>query len=188
MRKNLEVKNVDKKIPDTNGLVIATVLNTKISEVENKIPDTSCLVTTTALNTKISKVDNKIPDHPKQITTQEFNKLTAENFDARQVNLVSETDFDNKLISFNRKITSNKTKYLQVQKKPNSLIAKDFMFFLGTIYFTSNDESHYTFVYQPTLDTLELKQTKVLITFLVGNQRECIILNLRHYRQLSYIA
>ena len=65
MRKNLEVKNVDKKIPDTNGLVIATVLNTKISEVENKIPDTSCLVTTTALNTKISKVDNKIPDHPK---------------------------------------------------------------------------------------------------------------------------
>ena len=44
--------------------------------------------------------------------------MTAENFDARlkQANLVSKTDFDNKLISFNRKITSNKTEYLEVKK------------------------------------------------------------------------
>ena len=39
------------------------------------------------------------------------NQLTADNFAARlkEINLVSKTDFDNKLISFNRKITSNKT-------------------------------------------------------------------------------
>ena len=120
-----------------------TVLNTKISEVENKIPNASSLRTTTVPNTIISEVDNKIPDHPKYITIPGFNKLTAENFTARlkQANLVIKTDFDNKITSFNRKINSNKTKYLEVQKKLNSLITKDYNFFLGKIYFTSNDRS-----------------------------------------------
>ena len=69
-------------------------------------------MTTTVFNTKISEVENKIPDHAKYITTQEFNKLTAKNFAARlkQANLMSKTDFDNKLISFNKTVTSNKTK------------------------------------------------------------------------------
>ena len=35
------------------------------------------------LNTTISEVGNKISDHAKYITTEEFNKLTAENFDGR---------------------------------------------------------------------------------------------------------
>ena len=97
-------------------------MNTKISEVENKIPDTSSLVTRTVLNKKISDVENKILDHAKYITTQEFNELNAENFAARlkQANLVRKTNFDNELISFNRKITSNKAKYLEGQKKSNS--------------------------------------------------------------------
>ena len=76
----------------------------------------------------------------KIITTQEFNKLNAENFAARlkQANLVSKTDFDNKLISFDRKITSNKTKYLEVPKKTlNSLTTKDHNFFFRRNYFTS---------------------------------------------------
>ena len=82
-------------------------MNTKISQ--NKIPETSSLVTTTVLNIKASEVENKIRDHAKYITTQEFDKLTTENFDAKptQANLVSTTDFGNKLISFN--ITSNET-------------------------------------------------------------------------------
>ena len=54
---------------------------------------------------------------------------------------MTKNDFDNKLTTFNRKITSNKTKYLEVQKKVNSLITKDYNFFLGKIYFTSNDRS-----------------------------------------------
>ena len=45
--------DVDKKIPDTSGLVTTTFLNTKISEVENKIPDKSGSVTTIVLNRKI---------------------------------------------------------------------------------------------------------------------------------------
>ena len=137
-------------------------MNTKISEVGNKLANTSNLVTTIFLNTKISDIENKIPDNFKYITTQEFNKLTAENFAARlkQANLVNKTDFDNKLKSFNRRVTSNKTKRLEVQKKLNSLITKDYKFFLGRIYFTSNDGSQNLFVYQPVLDALELTKDK----------------------------
>ena len=103
-----------------------TVVNIKISAINNKIPDTITLVTTTVLNTKIGQLKN-IPDQVKYVTTQEFNKLTAENFAARlkQANLVSKTDFDNKLISFNREIILNNTKYLQVL---NSLTTKDYNF------------------------------------------------------------
>ena len=99
----------------------------------NKVPNTKSLVTTTVFYTKISEVENKIPNHDKYIATPEFNKLTAENFTARlkQANLMTETDFDKKLTSFNRKITSNKTKYLEVQKKLNGLITKEYNFFLA---------------------------------------------------------
>ena len=48
----------------------------------------------------------------------------------KQADLVNKTDFDNKLTSFNRQITSNKTKNLEVQKKLDSLITKDYNFFL----------------------------------------------------------
>ena len=90
-----------------------TVLNANNSD-ENKIPNTSNLVTKIVLNTKISEVENKIPDYSKYTTTQEFNQLTAENFAARlkQSDLVNKTDCDNKLASFNRRITANKTKHL----------------------------------------------------------------------------
>ena len=93
--------------------MITTVLNTKISEVENKVLYTSSLVTTNVLNTKMSEVENKVPDNSKYITTQELNKLTSESFGARlkQADLVNKTDFDNKLTSFNRRITSNETKH-----------------------------------------------------------------------------
>ena len=117
-------------------------------------------MTPTVLNTKISEVENKIPDYAKYIANQELNKSTAENFAARltQANSVSKTDFDNKLISFNRKVTSNKRKYLEVLIKLNNLTTKYCNFLLGRMYFASNDGSQITFVNQPTLDTLELKK------------------------------
>ena len=106
------------------------VLNTKIIEAENKIPDTSSLVT--VFDTKISEVQNKISNHDNYITSPEFNKWTAESVATRskQADFVNQTDFDNKLTSFNRRITSNKTKHLEVQKKLNSPITKDYNFFL----------------------------------------------------------
>ena len=102
----------------------------KISEVKNKIPNTSNLVTTTVLNIEIREVENKISNNSKYVTTHEFNKLTGENFAAilKQADLVNKTDFDNKLTSFNKHITSNETKYLKVQKKINSLVTTDYVF------------------------------------------------------------
>ena len=43
----------------------------------------------------------------------------AKHFAARsnQADLVNKTNFDNKLINFNRQITSNKAKHLEVIKK-----------------------------------------------------------------------
>ena len=79
---------------------------------------------------------------------------------------MNKTDFDSKLKTFNRRITSNKAKHLGNQKKLNNLITKDNNFFSGRIYITSTDGSQNTFAYQPKL-----------ITFLVGDQREYSILN-----------
>ena len=88
-----------------------------------KIPHASGLVTTTVSNTKINGLVKK-RDYDKinkYIVTQELYKLTAENFKERlkQADSVNKTGYDNKLISLNEKITSNKTKYLEVQKKQN---------------------------------------------------------------------
>ena len=108
------------------------------------------------------KFENKILDQAKYIIIQEFNNLTAETFAARliQANLVSKTDFDNKLISFNRKVALNRTKYLTLLRKLDSLTTEDYNVFLGRMYFTRNDGSQNAFVYQPTLHTLELKKDK----------------------------
>ena len=73
---------------------------------------------------------------------------------------MSKNGFDNKLIILNREITSNKTKYLEVLKKLNSLTAKDNTFLVGRTYFTSNGGSQNTFVYQSAFDELESKKDK----------------------------
>ena len=41
---------------------------------------------------------------------------------------MTKTNFDKKLTSFNKKITTNKTKYLEMQKKLNSLITNYYNF------------------------------------------------------------
>ena len=59
---------------------------------------------------KIGEFENKILDHAKYITIQEFNILTTEDFTTRlkQTDLVSKNDFDNKTISFNKKLPGTK--------------------------------------------------------------------------------
>ena len=140
-----------------SGLLTTNVLNTNIREVENKILDASSLVTTTVLNTKIGEVENKFIDYAKYITSLECNKLTVENFAAsiKEADLVTITDCDNKLTIYNKQIASNKIKHLAVQKKLNGLIINNYKFFLSRKYFAGNNGSQNTFVYQPTLDTLE---------------------------------
>ena len=150
---NVKIKDVKDEILDITNLATNTTLNVKINEVKNEIPSITNLVTTAALNAKINEVKNKIPnitnldtttaltavenkiDHSKYITTPVFNKLTAENFNARlaQANLASKndianfvknTDFDDKLKFLNKKITSNKTKHVLVENEVNELSKK----------------------------------------------------------------
>ena len=74
----------------------------------------------------------------------------------------------------------------KISNKVNITSTKHFFFFLGRIYFTSDVKT--MFVYQPASDTLELKKTRILIMFLVRNQKGYVLLNLSHYILLSYTA
>ena len=114
---------LENKIPDLSNLV----KKTKLNELENKIPDISHLATKTTLtivenkipsvrdlvkkadyNTKVADIENKINNHnhEKHIDTPEFSKLAADVFNLRSApaNLITKTDFDAKLSSFNRKL------------------------------------------------------------------------------------
>ena len=137
-------------------------------------------MTTTVLNTKIREVENEIPNHDKYVTTSKFHRLTAENFAARleQANLVTKTDFDKRLTSFNRKFTSNKKKYFEVQKKLNSQITKDYNFFLDRIYFTSNDGSQNTFFINNTC-YVRIKKRKGIYYILSWKSNGVYISNLK---------
>ena len=157
---------LEKKCPDASNLVKKTHYNSKISEIENKIPSNSGLATTSVLtavenkipkvnnlvkkidyNTKINETEKKITDHchDKYITNPEFNKLAAENFAARlaQANLITKTDFDAKLSSFNREITSNKTKHLLVENESKQLKSFNLGCFIGKIDFGKDGAQNY---------------------------------------------
>ena len=73
----------------------------------------------TDYRTKVTEIENKLSNHnhDKYIDPPEFNKLAANVFNARlaQANLVTKTDFDDKLSNLNRKITKNKTDHVLVQ-------------------------------------------------------------------------
>ena len=76
-------------------------------------------------------------DHGKYITTPEFNNLGARVFTARlaQVNLVTKTDFDDKIKGLDEKITSNKTKHLLVENELKKLKTFDLGYFKGKSHF-----------------------------------------------------
>ena len=110
--KKVKLTELESKIPDANSVATKTAL----TAVENKIPSVSNLVKKTDYNTKVTEIENKLNNHnhDKYIDTQEFNKLTADVFNARleQPKLITKTEFDSKLSSLNRKITANQNIYL----------------------------------------------------------------------------
>ena len=91
-------------------------------------------------------------NHDKYITTLEFNTLAANVFNARlaQANLVTKTDFDAKLSSLNRKITSNKSKYLFVENELKKLKTFDSIYFRGKSHF-EEDGTQNLLVFQPDI-------------------------------------
>ena len=123
------------EIPSISGLVTTSTL----TAVENKIPIVGNSVKKTSYDTKNSELEKKPTDHnhDKYITTPEFNKLRAENFAARlaQANLITKTDFDEKMSSLNRKITLNKTRLLLIENELEELKTFRLGYFIGKSYF-----------------------------------------------------
>ena len=110
------------------------------------------MVKKTNYNTKVIEIRNKLNDHnhDKYITTPEFNTLAGNVFNARlaQANLVTKTDFDEKLSNLNRKITKNKTDHLLVQNQLKKLKTFDLGYFIGKNYFGEDGAQNYL-VFQP---------------------------------------
>ena len=111
---------IDKQIPDTSGLVNITVLNSKISEVENSIPDTINLVTATVLIQKLVKLRIKFLIVLKILLLRNLISLKFYRKFYSKINAVQfnqENGFDVKLTRFDKQITSNKIKHLEVQEE-----------------------------------------------------------------------
>ena len=79
--KKTKLTELENKIPDISNLATKTALTT----VENKIPSVSNLVKKTDYTTQVTDIENKLNNHNhgKYIDTSEFNKLTADVFNAR---------------------------------------------------------------------------------------------------------
>ena len=164
---NTKISEIEDKIPDSSRFFKKTDYNTKITEIEGKISGISCLATKTALttvenkipsnsglvkktdySTKITDIENKLNNHnqDKYVATSEFNTLAANVFNARlaQANLITKTDFDAKLSSFNRKITANKTKHF--------LNDNDLSYYRGKQYFDEGSGKQNYLVFLPILN------------------------------------
>ena len=103
-------------------------------------------------NTKVTEIENKLNNHnhDNYIDNPEFNKLTADVFNAgiAQANLITKTKFDSKLSNLNRKITKNKTDHLLFQKDLNKLQTFDSSYFIGKGHFEEDGTQNYSF-FQP---------------------------------------
>ena len=79
------------------------------------------------------------------MTTPEFIKLAVDDVNARLVQpyLKAKTDFDAKLSTINRKITSNKTKHLLVENKLNQLKTFDLSYFISKSNFEEDGSQNY---------------------------------------------
>ena len=129
-----KLTELENKIPDVSNLATKTALTT----VENKIPSVSSLIKKADSDTKINEIEKKLTDHDhdKYITNPEFNTLAASVFNARvaQANLITKTDFDNRVSSLDSKIAVNKTK-ITPNENELELLKKSFGFFFQQVYF-----------------------------------------------------
>ena len=140
---NAKITEIEDKIPSICGVTT----NAALTAVENKIPNVSNLVKKIDYDTKITEIEKKLTghNHVKYITTPEFNKFSADVFDARlkQANLVTRTDFDHKL-----KIQINKTKHLLAENELKKLKTFDSIYFRGKSHFKEDGWKNYL-VFQP---------------------------------------
>ena len=108
---------------------------------------------------------------------QKFNKLTTENFAARlkQANVITKTDFDDKLKSLNQKINLNKTKYFLLENEFKKLKTFDSSYFIGKRYFEGDGTQNYL-VFQPRYRILTELVVLVVVTILIyGNLKDFLM-------------
>ena len=86
------------------------------------------------------------------ITTPEFNTMAASVFNARlaQANLVSKTDFDNRVSSLDSKIAVNKTKNESIENELKKLKTFDANYFRGKSHFKVDGTENYLYFSQYT--------------------------------------
>ena len=114
-------------------------------------------------------------NHDKYITALEFNKLNAENFAARlkQVTLLA-TDFNDRLLSLNRKISPNKTKHVLVENEFKKLRRFDSIYFKGKSYFKKIVHKIIQYFSQFTDISKGLVVLVLVIIFMFGNLKDCV--------------
>ena len=100
-----------------------TDFNTKVTEIEGKVPSTSILATNSAL----TAVENKIPDVS---------------------SLVKKTNLDTELKKSSDRVTSNKSRHLQIENKLKKLEKFDSSYFKGKNHFEEDGTQNYL-VFQP---------------------------------------
>ena len=169
-------------ISDDNGLVTATVFNIEIGEVENKIPDVSGLVTTVVPNAKIGEVENKtlfvsglvkknvydttiLHIEGKYFTTSDYNKFMSDILDAKikEKELLNKSNISNLIknsgLNLKLKTSARKAELKAEQDKMVKLQSHLLSYFLGKI-FSGDVGFQNMFVYQPRFSMLELKDNK----------------------------
>ena len=116
-------------------------------------------------------------NHGKYITTPEFNTLAASVFNARlaQANLIKKTDFDAKLSSLKRKITSNKSKHLLVDNELKKLKTFDSSYFIGKSYFEEDRTKIFLYSIQCTDILNKLLVLLGLIIFITGDLEDYLM-------------
>ena len=78
-----------------------------------------------------------------------------------QANLITKTDFDDKLSNLNRKITSNKTKHALVENEFKKLKILDSSYFIGNNYFEEDGAQNYL-VFQPISRYFKINGNNIL--------------------------
>ena len=78
----------------------------------------------------------------------EFNTLAVFNAKLTGANLLTETDFDTKVSSVDRKIAANNSKNKSIENKLKKGIPDTAFLTIGTIYFNAEDGFHAYLIYQ----------------------------------------
>ena len=104
-------------------MIKRTDFNTKVTETEGKIPS----ITDLATNSALTAVENKIPDVS---------------------SLVKKTNLDTELKKNSDRVTSNKSRHLQIENKLKKLEKVDSSYFKCKSHFEEDGTQHYL-VFQP---------------------------------------